>query len=125
MRKFKLIKEYPSSPKVGIIVEESELMFVNSVIGYNIHRTLVLEYPEFWEEIKSEKNVEFDKPFMSVNEDGERVENYPYKTKECDNETKANCGTCKWKYKEYQSKCEACCSGDDKYEKDNYNEKTS
>lgn len=101
MRKFKLIKEYPSSPKVGIIVEESELMFINSVIGYNIHRTLVLEYPEFWEEIKSEKNVEFDEPFMSVNEDGERVENYPYKTKECDNEVKANCGTCKWKYKEY------------------------
>lgn len=51
MKKFKLIKEYPGSPKLGTEVEKrnGKIYMPNSFL---IFRHSVEEYPEFWEEIE-------------------------------------------------------------------------
>lgn len=64
MRKFKLIKEYPGSPELGTIGEERGAMYIayklprkeGSIFEteVNLHRTQVLEFPEYWKEIKDE-----------------------------------------------------------------------
>lgn len=46
MRKFRLIKEYPGSPKIGAI--HSDENKVSNWMGYNLYT----EYTEYWEEIK-------------------------------------------------------------------------
>lgn len=61
MRKYKLIKEYPGSPKVGLEVVESAKKYENGKL-YEDPRTLgelgkyynPEKWPEYWEEIKDE-----------------------------------------------------------------------
>lgn len=51
--KYRLMKEYPSSPSLGVIVEEvGGLMMKDINSNFHIHRVFVKEYPEFWEEVK-------------------------------------------------------------------------
>jgi hypothetical protein len=53
MRKFKLIKTFPNSPKINTIVEETSAVYVfkdsEEENWFNCH-----SYPEFWEEVKDE-----------------------------------------------------------------------
>lgn len=55
MKKYKLIKEYPYSPEVGIIVSELN--------GYNLCN-VIKDYPEFWQEVKEP---------LFITEDGVRL----------------------------------------------------
>ena len=64
MRKFKLIKEYPGSPKLGVIVQTGERcldIYEYNIQGYPtnggrkanwVHSKIVENYPEFWKEVK-------------------------------------------------------------------------
>lgn len=53
MRKFKLIKEYPNSPKIGTILN-SDTIYTKDKIVLDWKGTSIdpKEYPEFWQEIK-------------------------------------------------------------------------
>lgn len=55
MKKYKLIKQYPHSGKLGITVTlaDNELIYVqDAVCSNNYAKHAVEEFPEFWEEIK-------------------------------------------------------------------------
>jgi hypothetical protein len=49
MRKYKLIKEYPSSPKLGTIVNDVKTTF--GISFYENCQGFIGNYPEYWEEI--------------------------------------------------------------------------
>ena len=53
--KYKLIKEYPNSPKLNSIVEEDSNGIFFKRIGELIYlytKDQIKDYPEFWEEVK-------------------------------------------------------------------------
>lgn len=58
MRKFRLIKEYPGSPKLGTIVEKDErygshiYKYIESNSNFGVLKYHVEDNPEYWEEIK-------------------------------------------------------------------------
>ena len=53
MKKYKLIKEYPYSPEVGIIVEQTnENKMRYKYNDFDISLTIIEHYPEFWQEVK-------------------------------------------------------------------------
>ena len=58
MRKFRLIKEYPGSPKIGTIVEKDErygshiYKYIESNSNFGVLKYHVEGNPEYWEEIK-------------------------------------------------------------------------
>lgn len=58
MRKFRLIKEYPGSPKLGTIVEKDErcgshiYKYRESNSNFGVLKYHVEDNPEYWEEIK-------------------------------------------------------------------------
>lgn len=61
MRKFRLIKEYPGSPKVGSVVEESNSVSayvfedVKNSIFFKTPKRYIEDNPEYWEEIIENK----------------------------------------------------------------------
>lgn len=60
MKKYKLIKEYPGSPKLGEIVEggnSSDFYYYEKpdLCRIVIKKTLVDNQPEYWEEVKDNK----------------------------------------------------------------------
>lgn len=55
MTKFKLIKEYPGSPKLGIEVEAINDICYSIPRGYHLSLKDVKNYPEYWEEVKEKK----------------------------------------------------------------------
>ena len=56
MKKYKLIKEYPGSPVLGTEVEECASLYMrNFSLDFDIHRINVINFPEFWEEIKEKE----------------------------------------------------------------------
>lgn len=62
MKKYRLIKEYPSSPNVGEIAtfrEETEDYVVNNPYYQLLPKRWVENYPEFWEKIVEESSVFF------------------------------------------------------------------
>jgi hypothetical protein len=55
MKKYKLIKEFPGSPELGTVVEkEDSSFFINTHYGFRVRQSEIENFPEFWEEIKSE-----------------------------------------------------------------------
>lgn len=66
-RKFKLIKEYPASPKIGIIVEKHKSGHYQILPNYGMIASEEIEnFPEFWEEIKVPEP-------LFVTEDGKEI----------------------------------------------------
>ena len=59
MKKYKLIKEYPGSPKLGYIVIESNNKYGNITINVIVQDPQL--YPEFWEEV-----IEKDYEILSI-----------------------------------------------------------
>lgn len=60
MRKFKCIKEYPGSCKLGEVLKEYDIegqMYYKSDDGYLIYHTDVEDYLEFFEEVKEEFEI--------------------------------------------------------------------
>jgi hypothetical protein len=61
MRKFKLAKSYPGSPKVGIVVEESDSVSayvfedVENSIFFKTPKRYIEDNPEYWEEVIENK----------------------------------------------------------------------
>ena len=52
MKKFKLIKAYPNSPDLGVVVEEDKIgQFVSNTIEI-FDKYTIENFPEFWEVIK-------------------------------------------------------------------------
>jgi hypothetical protein len=70
MKKYKLIKEYPGSPKLGTVVEYKDdqyqlYLIENKTSNYGqFPKTYVENLPEFWEKIKEQeyKILSFSKP---------------------------------------------------------------
>ena len=62
VKKYKLIKEYPGSPKLNSIVEEFNLehhryyKLIDSKYTQTPHFTEIENYPEYWKEVKEEIN---------------------------------------------------------------------
>jgi hypothetical protein len=57
MRKFKLIREYPNSPKIGTIAEkkdEHSCYHLSDIFHQPLNSVCIENYPEFWEEVKEE-----------------------------------------------------------------------
>ena len=55
MKKYKLIKEYPGSPKLGEEVEEYNNGYryiISDLFDYYYLSRFIEKYPEFWQEIK-------------------------------------------------------------------------
>ena len=52
MKKYKLIKEYPGSPKIETVLSLEESKKVLGSLSY------ISCWPEFWEEVKEEKVIE-------------------------------------------------------------------
>ena len=55
MKKFKLIREYPNSPKIGTIAEnkdEHNCYHLSDVFHQRLNSMYIENYPEFWEEVK-------------------------------------------------------------------------
>jgi len=66
MKKYKLIKEFPGSPELGTVVEkEDSSFFINTHYGFRMRQSEIENFPEFWEEIKSEypKIISFKSTF--------------------------------------------------------------
>ena len=65
MRKFKLLRSYPGSPKVGSVVEESGSLSayvfedVENSIFFKTPKRYVEENPEYWEEVSKDKYIVF------------------------------------------------------------------
>lgn len=65
MRKFKLIKEYPGSPKLGSVVEESDSFSgykfedIENSIFFITPKRYVENNPEYWEEIFEDRYIVF------------------------------------------------------------------
>ena len=52
MKKFKLIKEYPASPKLGFVVSERHCGLYHNIETGNMYSSQMIEsHPEFWEEV--------------------------------------------------------------------------
>lgn len=101
MKKFKLIKEYPGSPKLGTIIEEYGAMYFiykdDEKINHEvyIHRTLVLSFPEYWEPTSDFKILSFE--YSKWDDDAKLNESGKYELEcgaEWDLETLLNVGVC-------------------------------
>jgi len=52
MKKYKLIKQYPTSPKLGFIVAQKPCgIYYNMETGIHYGSAMLKNYPEFWEEV--------------------------------------------------------------------------
>lgn len=50
MEKYKLIKKYPNSPKLGTIIDRESEEF-NHVMNYDVEMDDVRKYPEYWQKV--------------------------------------------------------------------------
>lgn len=57
MKKYELIKQYPSVFKVGNIVEEIPNGFFQREDGFCIHKSYLEKFPEFWKEVEDKKPI--------------------------------------------------------------------